>query len=113
MSKLLNSLKKKALELSATAYVNHKIRNFGSVKRLEIDSESSRLLIEVNLAGEAAPVTVQVGAYELVRDNENSFITLRQIQCSKEWLAIALNEFLAEQKLKIPNALGTALSGKA
>ena len=110
MGKLLTSLKEKALEVSASAYINHKIRNFGSVSLLEIDSQRTRLLIEVNLVGEAAPVKVEVGSYELIRESENTFVVLRQFQSSKKWLATALNEYLAGQKLKVPNALGSALS---
>ena len=110
MGNLFTSIKEKALEVSATAYINRKIRNFGKVKRLEINSERARLHIEAELAGETAPVVIDVGSYELLRENDLTFITLREITCSKEWLGAVLTEYVGGTKLQIPNVLGATLS---
>jgi hypothetical protein len=105
----LAAVKDGALEAAAKVYANDKIKNFGCVTNLRIDTGQKKIFIEAALQGEASLISVTIGNYDLTQSAEGSYIALGEISSSREWVGTALNEYLAGKKLRIPPALKAAL----
>ncbi len=109
LGKAFGAAKDKAFEASGKAFLNRKIESFGTVTRLQIDSARKTVLLEVELKGEISPITIQVHEYELRQRNGESFVLLKRVDASREWMGIALNQYLVGQEIKIPNGLKLGL----
>ncbi len=109
LGKALGAAKDKAFETSAKAILNSKIGNFGRVTRLQIDSTRKTLVLEVELKGEVAPISIQVHRYDVVERGGETFVRVEQVDASREWIGLALNQYLVGQEFKIPGSVGFGL----
>ena len=105
----LNAVKDRAIVASATSLINQKIEGIGRVTELQIDSKQKTISEQVALKGEAAPISINIGAYELVQENGVTCISFKGFTASKEWISALLNRYLTGHKLQVPNAVGMAL----
>lgn len=103
------SLKEKSVEAALTGILDDYIRNFGSIRRLNIDSSAKTIEIELELKGEATPIRIQARDYEVIRGENQTWISVKSFASSREWLSAALNEHVAGRKFKVPAAAGLAL----
>lgn len=108
-SRAFKAVKEGAIEVAAKAYLNRKIGNFGSVTRLEIDPRAGTVSVEVQLKGEVSPIAVNVGSYTLVQKGDAQYITLRDVRASREWIGLAVEEYVAGREFKIPEAVAKLL----
>ena len=106
---LFSALKDKAFQVSGKAYLNQKISSFGTVTHLSIDTKSKSLQIEVQLKGEVAPIRLNVGRYALTRENQRALVSVEQVSASREWITLALTQYLVGRPFEIPEAIWTAL----
>jgi hypothetical protein len=102
LKKAFTAVKESAVEAGAKSYLNGKIQKFGTITNLQIDPGQRRFLIEAELKGETSPVQVSVGSYEVSESGGHSFVIARDFDSSREWLATALNEYVAGRPLRIP-----------
>lgn len=104
-----SALRDRAVEAGARAYVNGKIDRFGSVTRFELNSRERTLLLELELKGETSPISVAVGSYYITEDNGARYIAFGNVQASREWIGLALVQYLAGRRFKLPDALSNVL----
>jgi hypothetical protein len=109
LANALTAVKQRAIEATAKRLINQKIIAFGSVTSLQIDSKQRTISAELALKGEAEPIAIKIGAYELIEENGVSFISCRDLHSSKEWIGHVLNEYVAGQRFKVPHAVKMAL----
>lgn len=69
---------------------------------LSIDTKNKRIRIRLELLGETEPIDVDVSRYSLKEIDERTYITIEEVTSSRQWLAVALREFLVGQDLAIP-----------
>jgi hypothetical protein len=69
---------------------------------LSIDTKNKRIRIRLELLGETEPIEVDVSRYSLKEIDERTYITIEEVTSSRQWLAVALREFLVGQDLAIP-----------
>jgi len=100
----LTSLKEKALEAAAGALLNERIKTFGLVRTLAIDSQRKTIRLEVELKGEPTPITLVVDAYELSREGDETYITIQRASASREWITCVANQYVVGRKFRIPKA---------
>ena len=105
ISKVLNSVKNGAVEAGAKAYLNQKIGNFGSVTKFQLDPRERTLLVEVELKGESSPISVRVGSYELIDNQGTTCIAFHDVQASREWIGLAVEQYVAGRRFPIPDSL--------
>ena len=60
---------------------------------LNIDSTNKTINFSVLLVGEDAPLDVEVKSYEVTEREGNNYLKLGEIETSKVWLNIVLDEF--------------------
>ena len=69
---------------------------------LSIDTKKKRIRVRLELLGETEPIDVDVSRYSLKEIDERTYITIEEVTSSRQWLAVALREFLVGQDLAIP-----------
>jgi hypothetical protein len=99
------AVKDGALESAAKFYLNQKIDAFGQVTRVELDRKLGRVFIEVELKGESLPVSIEVGRYEVRQNNGVDYLTVREVSASREWLGIALNQYVVGREFRLPASM--------
>jgi hypothetical protein len=105
----LSGVKDRATEASAKAFINRKIQNFGEVTRISIDSKQKAAEIEAVLRGETAPIWLKVRSYQLSERNGEGFIRINGIEASREWIGIALSEYVVGREFPVPKVVRMAL----
>jgi hypothetical protein len=106
---LLHRSKDATLAFSARVAVNRWLRSIGEMTELSIDTKNKRVRVRVELLGEKEPIEVEVLRYNLKTKGETSYITIEEATASREWLAIALREFVIGQELTVPAKAGALL----
>lgn len=105
----LGAARDRATEAAAGAYIRGKIQDFAELKALQVDSRQKRIVVEVDLKGEPSPVRIEVHAYEVAQRDGETYIRILKAAASREWLGIALNQYLVGQGIKVPAAVGALL----
>ncbi|GEM_PF-784534 len=97
-----NSVKDVALSKGAKEMINTQIADFGKVEELRIDTDGKSLKMEVLLDGEPAPLSVDIGCYELVREGEECYVKLEKIRTSRQWIDTLATLHIEGKLFKIP-----------
>lgn len=109
LANTLTACKDGAMEAAGKAFLNQKLQKFGTVTRLQIDSKQKTMLAELALKGEATPILINVDSYEVLQKAGDTYIVVRSVRASREWIGAVVREFVVGRQFKIPNAVGMAL----
>jgi hypothetical protein len=74
-----------------------------------IDTKKKTLRVKLELAGEAEPIELQITKYTLRTKGDDTRLTIEDATASREWLTVALREFLVGKAFPIPAGAATAL----
>jgi hypothetical protein len=97
------------LAFTTRVAINAKLRSIGEMTELSIDTKNKRVRIRLELLGEKEPIDVEVLRYSLKEKGETTYITIEEVTSSREWLTVALREFVVGQDLAIPARAGAVL----
>jgi hypothetical protein len=86
--------------------LNRKIRTFGHVTNLALDTAEHSLDLRVALHGESEPVDVRVNKYEIDHTASGPLLTIVDATTSRVWLTAALREFAVGHSWPIPSHVG-------
>jgi hypothetical protein len=87
---------------AARAAINSKLRGIGEVTDLAIDTKNKSMRVRVELIGESEPIEVNVTEYYLRRSDRGSKITIESATASRQWVDIALQQFVVGKSFPIP-----------
>jgi len=104
MNHSLTAWKEAAAEAALTAFLNREIKSLGVVRELAIRTREKTLRIAVDLKGEAARLWIEAAAYELSERDGEVYLVVRGITASREWIAAALNQYVAGRAFRLPPA---------
>ena len=76
---------------------------------LAIDTKKRRVRVRLELVGEAEPIEVEITKYNLKNKESAARLTIEEATASREWLAVALREFVVGRTIDIPPQAGTLL----
>ena len=93
----------------AREYFNHHYQSFGVMTTLHIDSTNKRASLDLELKGEAQPLQVTIGCYELSSMGGKTFIEIKEFNTSREWINFLARDFLKGKKFEVPELLGAVL----
>ncbi len=82
--------------------INEKIKSFGHVEKLLLNSGQKRLEIALQLRGETEPLRVTVTNYELVKYGDSAVVLIKELNTSKEWVNALWLERIKQFKFEIP-----------
>ena len=76
---------------------------------LSIDTKKKRVRVRLELVGEAEPIEVEITKYNLKNKDSGARLTIEKATASREWLAVALREFVIGRTIDIPAKAGALL----
>jgi hypothetical protein len=82
---------------AARIYLNTKIKAFGYMTNLDIDTKNKTIKLSLELKGETQPIQITVSKYNLVQNGSDTMLELGEITATREWI----NELLAHPEVKI------------
>jgi len=106
---VLHRSKDATLAFAARVAANAKLRSIGEMTELSIDTKTKRVRVRLELLGEREPIDVEILRYSLKEKGETTYIIIEEVTSSREWLTVALREFIVGQDLAIPAKAGAVL----
>jgi hypothetical protein len=97
------------LGFTARVAINTKLRSIGEMTELSIDTKTKQVRVRLELLGEKEPIDVEILRYSLKEKGETTYITIEEATSSRQWLTVALREFIVGQDLAIPAKAGAVL----
>ena len=90
------------MAFTARVAINKKLRSIGQMTELSIDTKKKLIRVRLELLGENEPIDVEILRYGLKEKGETTYLTIEEVTSSREWLTVALREFVVGQDLAIP-----------
>jgi hypothetical protein len=106
---VLHRSKDATLAFTTRIAINKKLRSFGEMTELSIDTKNKRGRLRLELLGEQEPIDIDILRYSLKQNEETTYITIEEVRSSREWLTNALREFVVGEDLMIPAKVGAVL----
>jgi hypothetical protein len=105
----VGAVKDSAVQALVRALINREFEVIGCVTDLQLDSNQRTISAQVALRGETGPISIRIGAYELIQANGVTFISFSGFTASREWVGALLNKYVSGHKLQVPKAVRIAL----
>ena len=102
--KLKNAGLSKVGKIFLNRLLRRKLKNFGQITTLKVDSAIKSVFISADLHGEEATLSIQI-IYCLERCGKKTLMKPIQVSCNKEWIAILATRFFVGQSLEIPKGI--------
>lgn len=91
------------VEKTTMAMLNQSVlQPYGSLKRLKLDTTNRSVETEMELKGETQPVNIHVQEYELREKGGRTFIVIKRITTSREWLTTLARDFAVGHEFEVP-----------
>jgi hypothetical protein len=95
--------KDRMVEAAAVPMLNKAwLKPLGQATSLKLDSTSKSAEITLELKGEQTPVQIHVQEYEVLREPGGTFIVVKAVTTSREWMTAMAREYLVGRKLAVP-----------
>lgn len=78
------------------------LQPYGRASNLRLDSTAKSVELDLDLNGEAAPLKIQIGKYEMIQEGDESFVIIREFTASRAWLTVLAAEHLLHRRLPLP-----------
>jgi hypothetical protein len=105
----LHRSKDATLAFTARVAINRRLKSIGEMTELSIDTKEKRIWVRLDLVGEKEPIEVEILRYHLKTNGETVYITIEEATASREWLTVALREFVVGQDITIPTKAAALL----
>ncbi|MDB6124979.1 MAG: hypothetical protein JWQ71_3972 [Pedosphaera sp.] len=98
-----------AREWGAREYFNHRYKTLGTMTTLQIDSANKKATLDLELKGETQPLKVTINRYELTAVGNKTFIEIKELQTSREWINVLAGQFVKGKKFEVPEMVKALL----
>jgi hypothetical protein len=78
------------------------LRGIGEMTELSIDTKNKRVRVRLELVGEKEPIDVEIIRYRLKGKGESTHIMIEEATSSRQWVTVALREFIVGQDFAVP-----------
>ena len=109
MQNFFRKSKDVTLALAARLAVNARLRGIGQMTELSIDTKKRRILVRLELIGEAEPIEIEIVKYNLKTKENATKLTIEEATASRQWLAAVLEEFVVGETISIPKKAAAIL----
>lgn len=89
---------------------NSWLKPYGRATDLKLNSSDKTLEVTVQLLGESTPIRIEVHEYELLEQSDKTFIVIKQITTSREWMTELARNFLVGKQLEVPPEMAGTLT---
>ena len=87
---------------AARVAINTKLRGIGEMTELSIDTKKKTLRARFELVGENEPIEIEITKYHVQTNDSGTQLTIEAATASREWLNVALREFVIGETFSIP-----------
>jgi hypothetical protein len=101
----ISRLKDTALQKGLIFFLRPKLKRYGELRHISIDTSKKVLTLEIDLLGEAAPLTVSQAHYRLEKEGARMFLIIHDVRISKPWIQHLVEDHFPEARLKVPESL--------
>jgi len=106
---MFGKLKDKALSKSLEVAINLKIKEYGKMLKLNLNSKDKTIGLEVMLKGEKEPLQVYVNEYVVSEEDGKYYLFAKDIKTSREWINVVAENYLKGEKIEIPEKIAKTL----
>lgn len=107
----ISDAKDRMIEAMALPVLNRTLfAPYGQARELRLDSTAKTAELLLDLKGEEQPLRIAIDGYEFSRIGEDTFLTLRAIRTSREWMTAAALHNVAGRPVKLPSEFAGILS---
>jgi hypothetical protein len=97
------SLKDSLITTVIKPFINSYISDLGEVSDLSLSSKNNQMTFTVVLVGESSPIEVKILDYAIEKEENNSYLVIKDMIFSREWINIALKKWKPELKFPVPS----------
>ena len=95
--------KDRLVESAALPVLNNAwLKPFGRATSLKMDSSNRTAELCLELNGEQTPITIKVQDYELIEEPNGTFIVLKSVTASRQWMTALAREYIVGRRLAVP-----------
>ena len=91
------------------AFLNHKIKDFGKMTTLHIDTQEKHISLTANLLGETEPIDASL-TYALEESDGRTFFVPTELNCSRHWLSLLAQQMLKDNVIRFEIPSGIAVT---
>lgn len=107
MSGLLSKAKDQAINAMARQILGGKIKRYGELQSLRIDTSKRSILLRLKPAGEPEPIELEVLRYEIrAADDGESAIAVLDARSDRLWLQNVLEDVVIGREFPLPKSFG-------
>ena len=106
---MLREIKDKALSRCIAFAFNSRLKKFGKIIHLELESQKRSIEMEILLKGEREPLRAEITRYDILKEEGKYFLTIRKIVTSREWINLLAEEYLEGERIELPEHYGKML----
>ncbi|MEO6847116.1 MAG: hypothetical protein ABI443_06515 [Chthoniobacterales bacterium] len=90
------------------AGLNHKLKEFGEIKHLDLDAKNRSVVLSVNLVGETVSIDLTV-KYRIEKTETGVYFVPEKVECSRQWITLAADKLLGSKaaRIEIPAAIAS------
>jgi len=74
-----------------------------------IDTKKKTLCLRLELVGEPEPIEIEITRYNLKAKGDQAQLTIEEAKASREWLSVAMREFVVGRSFTVPAAARAVL----
>ena len=91
--------------------LNTHLARYGEVLDLKLNTRERSVQLSIKLKGEPDPTTVNIGKYELIKEDTKLWLTFdsQSIEASREWLTLLLQDQAGRHRLPVPQKYAWAV----
>jgi hypothetical protein len=91
--------------------LNTHLARYGEVLDVKLNTRERSVQLSIKLKGEPDPTTVNIGKYELIKEDTKLWLTFdsQSIQASREWLTLLLQDQAGRRRLPVPQKYAWAV----
>jgi hypothetical protein len=101
----ITRLKDTALQKGLVFFLRPKLKRYGELHHITLDTSKKILTAEIVLLGDPTPLTVSQARYQLEKDGACLFLIIRDIKVSKPWIQHLIEDHFPEVRLRVPESL--------
>jgi hypothetical protein len=92
------------------ALLNHKLKEYGKMTTLHIDTQAKHISLTANLLGETEPIDATM-RYVLEESDGRTFFVPQELDCSRQWLSLLAQQMLKDNviRFEIPSGIATTV----
>jgi hypothetical protein len=104
-----NSMRNRITSHLLRAFLNHKIKDFGQMTTLHIDTQEKHISLTANLLGETEPIDASL-TYTLEESDGRTFFVPTDLNCSRHWLSLLAQQMLKDNVIRFEIPSGIAVT---